>query len=134
MKKSGFKYFLPLMLWAAAIFAVSSIPNLSAPQVGITYTDKFAHFTEYFILSICASYAIHKSELWRSVFLPAVLLGVVFGASDEFHQSFVPGRSMEFLDLVADTLGAICGSTLYIAMRIGARRSSSAGTSAERPN
>jgi VanZ family protein len=37
-----------------------------------------------------------------------------FGASDEWHQSFVPGRSAEVADWVADTAGAACAAVLYV--------------------
>ncbi len=57
--------------------------------------------------------------LVRSGFLPkfgwvAVLLVSLFGVSDEWHQSFTPGRSVEFRDWLADTCGAALAVTLYV--------------------
>jgi VanZ family protein len=49
-----------------------------------------------------------------------VLLGVAYGASDELHQHFVPGRSVEFGDWVADSLGVCAG--VFLQRFWGARR------------
>ncbi len=44
----------------------------------------------------------------------AVGVASAFGASDEWHQSFVPGRSAELADWVADTAGAACAAMFYV--------------------
>ena len=41
----------------------------------------------------------------------------LFGASDEFHQSFVPGRDTDVFDWVADTLGATAGALVWLGAR-----------------
>jgi VanZ family protein len=43
----------------------------------------------------------------------AVLLGILYGASDEVHQLFVPNRSSDVVDLLADTLGVMAGAGLW---------------------
>jgi VanZ family protein len=43
----------------------------------------------------------------------AIVIVSIFGLSDELHQHFTPGRSMEFMDWVADTLGATLAVGLY---------------------
>ena len=42
----------------------------------------------------------------------AAVLGAAYGAADEFHQSFVPGRTAELRDVLADALGAAAGAGL----------------------
>jgi VanZ family protein len=104
----------PFLLWAAIIFALSSRPTLPV-SLG-SGRDKLAHFLAYAILGACAARALPRRE---SAPL-AVLLGVAYGASDELHQHFVPGRSVEFGDWVADSLGVCAG--VFLQRFWGARR------------
>ena len=93
----------PLFLWAAIIFALSSRPTLPV-SLG-SGRDKLAHFLAYALLGALAARALPRRELAPL----AVLLGVAYGASDELHQHFVPGRSVEFGDWIADSLGVCAG-------------------------
>lgn len=78
---------------------VSQLPNIEG-------LDKILHFTAYGCLGVfywfpCIVYDIsHKIKL-------SVLSSFLYGCSDEYHQSFVVGRSSEFLDIVADFIGAL---------------------------
>ncbi len=80
----------------------------SAPDVlpAIDHTDKIAHFIAYFVL--CFTYALGflRNQVAHPL-LTAFLLSVAFGASDEWHQSFVPNRTMTLDDLLADCAGAL---------------------------
>jgi VanZ family protein len=91
----------------AIIFAASSIPALGALPGGIS--DKFAHGVGYGLLGAVLIRALAGSRLkgvtWSRAGL-AVLLATLYGVSDEFHQSFVPGRSPDRLDVLADCIGA----------------------------
>ena len=94
---------------------VSSIPNLSSPAVSFGFTDKIAHFIEYFILGLLTAYAISefvKKPWW--IFLISASLAALYGVLDEFHQLLIPGRSMEGWDMAADFLGSILASALYV--------------------
>ena len=111
MKINNAKYYLPALAWALAITIVSAIPHLSAPPVGLTFSDKLAHFTEYFVLGALVTFGSWRSGS-RLLNLPvAILLCAAFGAIDELHQSFVPGRSMDIYDVIADTIGASSGTS-----------------------
>ena len=94
---------LPVVLWAALIFVVSSIPSLSS---GLGTWDlllrKAAHLTEYAILGALLLRALERE-------LPTVVLGIAYACTDELHQHFVPGRRAAPLDLVIDALGVILG-------------------------
>jgi len=63
--------------------------------------DKVAHFGLYFILGLLGFWRLGSKPwlLW--------LFCLAYGVSDEFHQSFVPGRHPDLLDLLADGLGAM---------------------------
>jgi VanZ family protein len=93
---------------AATIVYASSCSQVAGPDVpGI---DKVEHALIYGLLA---------TLVVRSGFLPkygwgAVLLVSLFGISDEWHQSFTPGRSVEFDDWLADTCGATLAVTLYV--------------------
>ena len=73
---------------------------------------KAAHMTEYFLLAL--SLALPLALLWktdgRRLLLRVVLFCFLFAALDEFHQSFVPGRSPSFRDVLIDTAGSLAGT------------------------
>ena len=74
---------------------------------------KLAHMTEYCILAICISFPLYVYGLrgfWLFIF--AGLFCVAFACTDEFHQSFVAGRSPAKTDVVIDSLGALIGIVL----------------------
>ena len=91
------------MLWAAVIFALSSLPSLGT-DLGTwdTMLRKGAHVTEYAILALL---------LWRALGrrLPALALGILYAASDELHQHFVRGRHGSPVDVAIDTMGLLAG-------------------------
>jgi len=69
---------------------------------------KASHFTEYFILYMLIYRAINKSKkLDIKFFIGAILIVFLYACSDEFHQTFVPGRSPAFRDVMVDTCGGL---------------------------
>jgi VanZ family protein len=76
--------------------------------------DKLAHFGAYAVLGLCRQFAARRNRLSPLI---AIGLGIVSGLSDELHQHFVPGRSVEFADWVADSLGVIAGVIMYGSFR-----------------
>jgi VanZ family protein len=104
-------YLMPPVLWALTIFVGSSIPAMDFPDADIFKVDKLIHLIIYLIFA-CLIYRALGMEgvpalLGRHRLTVTFLIVAVYGASDEFHQYFVPGRSMEFFDWVADASGAI---------------------------
>ncbi len=76
-------------------------------KLGNFLIRKAAHFTVYFVLGLGLAGAFHfqkKVPAW----VPAILLGVAFAASDEFHQSFT-GRTAMVRDVVLDSCGVAAG-------------------------
>jgi VanZ family protein len=107
-----FKYIA--LLYALLIFAVSAIPQMP-PPLGFKWGDKVAHLLEYGIFSLLlfmAFYTSGKEFLKRHVFILSLLIGIVYGLSDEIHQIFVPGRNCDIYDFLADCLGIIAVQTL----------------------
>ncbi|MEW6511472.1 MAG: VanZ family protein [Bacteroidota bacterium] len=110
MKHSFVRYQLPAILWAIVIFVSSSIPSDRVPPFVLFKFDKLVHFGVYFLLAFFTYRAIRYQSRWPLLadhaLLFTVVLIAVYGATDEFHQYFVPGRSADLFDLLADTLGA----------------------------
>lgn len=76
---------------------------------------KTAHFTEYTILGILSSIAFKscdKLSAWLKKIFPAALC-LLYAASDELHQAFVPGRSCQFRDVMIDFSGAVFGILIF---------------------
>jgi VanZ family protein len=111
---------LPVLLIAGTIWIFSSQSILPQPK-GIIGWDKLQHFLAYGALGLAAG-------LWISPFFwnrhPALsvlitaFISSAYGAVDEFHQYFVPGRDCNVWDWLADTLGAFFGAlTIMLCMR-----------------
>lgn len=112
--RRGLRAWGPAALWAALLFAVSARPTLPVEmQSGL---DKVAHFGAYFVLGLLL--ARGRALTGAAHFWPP-LLGLAYALSDEFHQSFVPGRTAELGDWIADALGVLVASALYHRMRTG---------------
>ena len=104
--------------WATMvlIFVLSSISGLGPIPGGVD--DGVAHALQYAVLAALLLRGLAGAR-WRGVKVRAaalaVLLATLYGVTDEAHQWFVPGRTAEVTDLVADALGAavaagvICG-------------------------
>ncbi|MDQ3035522.1 MAG: VanZ family protein [Myxococcota bacterium] len=110
---------LPAFLYMALIWALSSMSTIDLPIDEFPFRDKGIHAVEYLILGFLVTHAALRSWPERSrARLAAVALLVTcgWGVLDEIHQAFVPGRSPDLLDLVADLIGALIGSTSRLAL------------------
>jgi len=98
---------LPAVVWAAAILAVSSYPRMALAPSMFPGCDKILHFIEYSILGMGLRY-------WSGGGKPLFVLGGVgFAAVDEFHQKYVPGRHASVFDWAADLAGVLVGFLIY---------------------
>jgi VanZ family protein len=102
LKAFGRRRWLPTLLWAVAIFLVSSVPELDTAVIRLQGCDKMAHFVEYFVLGWALRY-------WSRDSAKFLAGGIAFAALDEFHQRYVPGREMNLWDFVADAAGVTAG-------------------------
>lgn len=103
------KYHLPLVIYAAAILVVSSIPGLKLPRVEGWSIDKVAHLVEYAGLAILTYRSCLRWRRWRVPEVPlwiTLLVATGWGCLDEWLQSHVPGRFSTWRDIVADAAGA----------------------------
>ncbi|MDR2196425.1 MAG: VanZ family protein [Coriobacteriales bacterium] len=101
-------------IWAILIFCVSAIPSEGFPSHP-GFLNYLAHFGEYLIFAVLLTIAANgpRRALWLTALI-ALLIASLYGASDEFHQSFVVGRHPDPLDWLTDTLGALLGAIATI--------------------
>ncbi len=112
---TSFKYYLPAFLWAALLFYLSSLMSVELPKLGIKFSDLGVHFVAYSVLGYFLAMAFFAPDLKfsRKKMVVAIIVGVLYGASDEFHQMFVPGRMATISDWAADSLGVIFGLFIF---------------------
>jgi VanZ family protein len=110
----------PPALYALAIFIESSISRVPAFPAG--FSDKDGHALLYAGLAgliVRAMSGARWSRVTAGAAAIAVGLAAAYGATDEFHQWFVPGRTADPADWVADVAGAAIGvGVVYLAARI----------------
>jgi len=107
-------------LWGGLIFALSSLPDrrIDAAPLPETLSRKAGHLVEYAVLAWLVLRALAVSGFARKEAVGAAFLFcAVFAASDEWHQTFVPGRYGKVRDVALDALGAA------LALSVLARRS-----------
>ena len=87
----------------------TSMPSSMLPrQLGMM--DKAVHFGVYAVLAGLVLVASSRQRVALKSLTLTVLAVVAFGAVDEWHQRFIPGRSTELADWLADSLGAVAGA------------------------
>lgn len=108
------RLWLPVVVWAGVIFALSAVPDLGTGLGGWDLVlRKIAHAAEFALLGALLLRALRRE-------LPAFLFGVAYAISDEVHQHFVAGRRGAPLDVVIDALGVALGVLAW--RRLGAPR------------
>ena len=99
------------------ILAVGSVGlsgEQSPPTPGfIPSFDKLAHFCVFGLLATLLFRLVPPTSRTARIAILVILAVSLFGLSDEIHQSFTPGRFVEFADWVADTLGATVAVLAY---------------------
>jgi VanZ family protein len=84
------------------------------PVVRAHVWDKLLHLIEYGGLAALVCRALLGEGLgWLAAVAGAIVAASLYGASDEWHQSFVPMRDADIHDWVADTLGGMAGAVVY---------------------
>ncbi len=107
------RYWLPVVAYSLLIFLLS---GMSRPPVPPGVSGDLLHYPEFAVLAFLLARAFHgdregaplpKHMLW------AMALTVAFGATDEFHQAFVPDRVPDVRDWLHDGIGAAAGLLLW---------------------
>jgi VanZ family protein len=129
-----YRHWLPVVLWMAFIFLMSSElgsathtsriieplvqwikPDATPEQFEFVHfvVRKLAHLTEYAVLGLLVFRALKRSRRspatkfsWQTAGL-TLLIAAAYAATDEWHQTFVPGRTPAFGDVLIDSSGAL---------------------------
>lgn len=107
------KRWLPAIILMVLIFIASATPSTQMPDYGIwdKIVKKSGHTLGYALLGLCYMHGFKydKNKTWL-----AWVMAVLYAASDEFHQSFVPGRQPSLADIfLFDGIGAAVGLLVW---------------------
>ena len=124
---------IPLLAVMGVIFFLSHQPHLSF-DLEVSHQDKIFHAIVYAVLAASTLFALSPSGKGCVFFglsarnrsrsrliltgLCVVFFCLLYGISDEFHQSFIPGRECSLLDVAADTAGAVIVVSLWLFFRV----------------
>ena len=132
--------FILVIIWMIVIFTMSSMTseesngkskeviNTVVEQTNIENTEetvnmlnvpvrKIAHASEYFILGLLIINLIYSitNNKWKTIYyLISILICFLYACTDEYHQTFISGRTGQFIDVLIDTLGAILATIICI--------------------
>ncbi len=122
MPKFGPVWLLLTVAYCGGIFYLSSLPDLdkaAPPWLDWPGADKAVHAAMYGGLAGLVGVGLRRSNAGGlplgTLFLAPVIFAALYAVSDEFHQSFVPTRSPDALDLLADAAGATLFAGAYTA-------------------
>lgn len=97
----------PAACWATVLFLLSAWSQPAFPAWLFEY-DKFAHAGLYGILGLTLGWA-RRYDASSPPHLLLIALGGIYGATDEWHQAFVVGRTPGWGDWIADMTGVSIG-------------------------
>ena len=115
-----FIFLLLAIAWAAVIFYLSSQPGIDMPLL-FPGQDKLFHLIAFGLLGFLLMGTLKATSSGYRTMQVWIVVGLVasYGVLDEFHQYFVPGRSVEIYDALADAAGGLLGAWgMYYLVRV----------------
>lgn len=114
------KYLLPAIIWTLVTMVLISIPGSAFPSTSlfkIPHFDKLVHLGIFAVFALLANYGLYMQRDFffsRYHYTISLVSGVIFGVITEWFQlHYVPGRSGEWPDLLADVLGSLAGMVMF---------------------
>jgi VanZ family protein len=114
--KLFFIYQGPAILYAIVIFIMSSFPGNKLPTIPLDFGDKIVHLLEFGLFGIFLFRAFRFPKPSFQPLRQTIAFGMLYAASDEIHQLFVPKRFCDIYDFAADSIGLILFA--YISSRL----------------
>ena len=118
-KRRPVLYWMAAAVYAAALFIQSALPSAldTASRPGV---DKLLHAAAYGLMAVLVGNALAVWPMARRqaavIAVVAAALTALYGLSDEIHQAFVPSRTADPVDWIADLIGAGLGAVLWTAV------------------
>ena len=110
MKLPIFKSWIPAIIWGLIILYFTSLPGPKVPNIWyFPGADKIAHFAMYLVFGYFIAGASRYKLSPRAFKYFPLIFGISFSLLDELHQLFIPSRSCEVLDFLANSLGILLG-------------------------
>jgi len=116
-------YWLPAVTWALLIAGLSHLPGDDLPSVELPFADKLVHAGLYAVLTAFTMLGFRRAQGSSPVraAVYAFCVACIYGAIDEYHQSFVDHRSTSIVDWIADVAGAALASVYARHRAVGNR-------------
>lgn len=113
------RYYIPAIMWIILILILCTLPGSALPHVSLfdkLHIDKVVHFFLFGGTVILLAYGLHRQQ--KHVNIPALVglavAATLYGLAIEFIQKyFIPNRSFELMDVVADGAGAVVGALIF---------------------
>jgi VanZ family protein len=125
----------PPVLYAALIYMLSAQSRFGVELPDVALADKWIHLIEYGAFGFLIARAVDRlgTRGPRFAAAMAIAIGACYGATDELHQWFVPGRNSDGWDLLADTVGSALGGLVYLRLARARERRRRANLAGESP-
>jgi VanZ family protein len=111
---------LPSVVWSLIILWIICMPGSTIPKVpfvNIPHFDKLVHAAIFAVFAFLLNFGLYRQEnpfLKKHHYTISLIIGVIYGLGTEWIQlNFIPGRSGEFFDWVADIAGTISGILMF---------------------
>ena len=105
---------IALAFYWLLIFAGTHLPKV--PDIATSLNDKVKHFAAFFGLATLLCYVTTSRQLVKR-FVAIGIVAMVYAALDEMTQSFIPGRTPDVMDFVADSVGVWSAIACYVVAR-----------------
>ena len=102
----GFVAVMIFYLSSLSLYGAKGDAFINIKSIGY-HMGVFFFFTIFLLISVAG-----KNK--KGLILLVLLIGILYGISDEFHQSFVPGRAFTLLDIFVDSLGVLLAGVVYL--------------------
>lgn len=116
-KNSLFFVHLPFVIYLIVLTILLAMPSQDLPET-FEVSDKMKHFFAFFVLSFLLGMSLHFQEKFRNIAKYSVFvvlaLASFYGGLTEVIQSYVPGRSCDFIDWMFDLGGVLLGILAFL--------------------
>ena len=106
----------PMLTVMGAVFVLSHQPGDTFEELSFCFADKLAHIGLYLVMAATVMYALPDRVKRRRPLIASVvviLVCLLYGCLDEFHQSFIPDRYPSVGDIIADIVGSLLFCLLW---------------------